>query len=203
MELDEIIVSLYNRGLIKFGEFVLSSGKKSPYYIDLRILPSYPDLYSKLMDKVIEMIRDINFDVVVGIETSGILHAAYLGCRINKPIAYVRKKAKEYGTKSAVEGVVQGRKVLLIDDVATTGNTLLNAVNAIRNAGGFIEYAIVMVDRMEGARERLRKVNVELKSVLSIDKIIKVLRRRNLIEKDILDKIIAYCKREGISLNEN
>ena len=194
MDLNDIIVELFKHGMIKFGEFTLTSGKKSPYYIDLRILPSYVDLYNKLMSILVEYIRELNilFDMVAGIETAGIVHATYIGCLLNKPIAYVRKKRKEHGTQRLVEGIVNNKTILLIDDVATTGSSLEYGITILRQHGAFVRDVIVIVDRLEGARDRLDKLGVRLHSLMDAYKIINVLLENNLIDRKVYDTVINY-----------
>lgn len=198
MVLEDIVLEMYRHGLIKFGEFILTSGKKSPYYIDLRILPSYPRLYRMVMDKVVDIASRLSFDVVAGVATAGIVHAAYLGCLMGKPMAYVRKKPKEHGTRSLVEGVVEKRRVLLVDDVATTGGSLSRAVDVLRGAGAVVEDAVVIVDRLEGARLRLKEKGVELHSVLTVLDIINVLKSRRLLSDSLYSVVEEYLRRESV-----
>jgi len=192
MDLENIIVEMYRRGMIKFGRFILSSGKESPYYIDLRILPSFPDLYRNIMEYMVKLASRIDYDVIAGIETSGIVHAAYLGCLLNKPIAYIRKKPKGHGTRSLVEGLINGRRILLIDDVVTTGNTLVKAVKSIRDNGGIIEDAIVIIDRCEGASKRLADYGVRLQYILSSDLIIDTLLKQGVIDEETYMRVKMY-----------
>jgi len=194
MDLEDIIVEMYRRGMIKFGRFLLSSGKESPYYIDLRILPSFPDLYRNIMEYMVKLANRIDYDVIAGIETSGIVHAAYLGCLLNKPIAYIRKKPKGHGTKSLVEGLINGRRVLLIDDVVTTGNTLIKAIKSIRDNGGIIEDALVIIDRCEGASERLVDYGVRLQYILSSDLIMNTLLKHEVIDEETYMRVKMYME---------
>lgn len=192
--LKKIIITLYRKQMIKFGEYILSSGRKSPYYIDLRILPSYPQLHRRIIYELANMIRNsrVKYDVIIGIETSGIIHASYLGCLMKKPIAYVRKKIKDYGTKNIVEGIIENKHVVLIDDVSTTGNTLYNAIKVLRENKAIVEKAYVIIDRCEGAREKLLSLNIELKPLITIYDILEVLDKENLVEKHMLEKIMNY-----------
>jgi len=196
---EEIIVSLYKNGLFKIGTFKLTSGKISPYYLDLRVLPSYPNLYRKFMNLAVELLKNMNikFDAIAGIETAGIVHASYLGCLLDKPIIYIRKKPKEHGTKKLVEGIIHGKQVLLVDDVATTGGSLEHGVKAIISEGGLVRHALVLIDRLEGASQRLRKYGVELLSVLKIDEIIEVLKCNNLLSSRELELIKQYREKEA------
>lgn len=194
MERGDIILEMYRRGMIKFGRFILTSGRESPYYIDLRILPSYPKLYRSVMEELAGIAENIDYDVVAGIETSGIVHASYLGCMLSKPIAYVRKKPKGHGTRSLVEGLVEDRRVLLVDDVVTTGNTLINAVKSIEACGGRVVATLVIIDRCEGAVERLARHGIKLYYLYTSEKIIEYLFSRGLINVEYYKRVKEYME---------
>lgn len=201
MNMEDIIKEMYLKKIITFGKYKLSSGRISPFYINLRTLPSYPDLFKKLMNKLVNYIEtnSIEFEVVVGIETSGIVYATYLGCLMNKSIAYIRKKKKEHGLKNLVEGIVENKKVIIVDDVSTTGSTIYSAVLTIRENNGLVSNALVIIDRMEGAYEKLREINTELRSLLSIKTIIKTLVKHRLISSEEIREVINYYRELGYS----
>lgn len=194
MERGDIIIEMYRRGMIKFGRFILTSGRESPYYIDLRILPSYPKLYRNVMEELAEIAENIDYDVVAGIETSGIVHASYLGCMLGKPIAYVRKKPKGHGTRILVEGLVEDRRVLLVDDVVTTGNTLINAVKSIEACGGRVVATLVIIDRCEGAVERMARHGIKLYYLYTSEKIIEYLFSHGLINVEYYKRVKEYME---------
>lgn len=115
------------------------SGIISPVYVDNRKLPFYPTSWEIILDSFLKLIKDqkLEFDVVAGIESAGIPHSAALGLKLSKPSVFIRKKVKDHGTKSMIEGgSVAGKKVLLIEDHVTTGGSSLAGVEAIRNEGG-------------------------------------------------------------------
>lgn len=199
MNIEDIIKEMYMKKIIIFGEYRLSSGRKSPFYINLRILPSYPELFREVMNKLVNYINNnsIEFEVITGIETSGIIYASYLGCLMNKPIAYIRKKKKEHGLRKLIEGIVEYKKVLLVDDVSTTGSTIYSAVEIIRENNGLVDNALVIIDRMEGAVEKLREINVELKSLLDIEIVVKTLVKQKLLSSEEYLKIINYYREHG------
>ena len=121
----EFATFLYQNGAIKFGNFKLSSGKESPYYIDLRLVPSFPHQFRKmiktLQNAIAEKIGFENFDCIASVPSSGLVIASALAIEIVKPLIYIRQKPKEYGTENIIEGKIsKGTRVLLVDDVATT-----------------------------------------------------------------------------------
>jgi len=117
--------------------FTWVSGIVSPIYCDNRVLISYPDAVSVIVLAFKELVENMKFDIIAGVATSGIPWAAFLAYELDKPMIYVRKEAKAHGTKSQIEGVMKkGQKVLLVEDLVSTGKSSLEAVNAIRKEGG-------------------------------------------------------------------
>ena len=124
------------------------SGIISPVYVDNRTIPFYPDKWRQVIDGFRETIasQNIDFDVVAGIAVGGVPHSAALGYAMGKPSVFVRKEAKEYGLQNRVEGGdVTGRRVLLVEDLVTTGGSSLSGISALRESGAIIEHCIVIV----------------------------------------------------------
>jgi len=183
------------RKIILFGDFKLTSGLVSPYYIDLRSVYSYPDLFKEIIDYYIFKIDDFkdDVDVIAGIESGSIAIAAVLGYILDKPMIYIRKEPKKIGMMKLIEGVLnEGDKVVIVDDVATTGGSIARGVKAIREAGGYIDKAIVFIDRLQGARENLSRIGVKLYSILDIKDVLNILYRDGLISPETRDKILNY-----------
>ena len=192
---DELARELFEKGCIAFGEFTLSAGGKSPYYIDLRRIPSYPELYDKVTDLYVDLLHKLDFDKVVGIATAGIPIAALTAYKLNKPFLYVRKEAKDYGLQKQIEGVLErGDKVVVVDDVITTGSNIIRAVDAIRSAGAVVNKAVVLVDREQGGSEALRKLNVELLSIVKASQLVESLHNLKLIDDKTYHNVMAYIR---------
>ncbi|RLI05306.1 orotate phosphoribosyltransferase [Candidatus Bathyarchaeota archaeon] len=194
----EISTALVDFGTIKFGEFKLTSGKESTYYIDLRTIPSHPDLFQKIVKIYTKKAEEIglnNFDVVAGIPTSGMIYASILAYNLQKPFIYVRKETKDWGEKRKIEGKMEkGDKVLLVDDLITTGKSIVEAVQTIRKEGGEVNHALVLIDREEGGRERLKKEKVELHCFLRIREALNFLIEEGKLNEAEYNKIIQQIK---------
>ena len=151
---------------------MLSSGRRSDIYVDLRLVPGIPRLYRLALALLYaEAYRVLDtIDLIVGVATGGVPWASGLALLSGLPSGYVRKERKGHGTGRSVEAPGPGR-ALLVDDVATTGGSLARAVEALRREGYEVGHALVLVDRGEGAREKLDGLGVELMSVLTLDMI--------------------------------
>ena len=190
----EFAIFLFKNNIIKFGNFTLSSGKKSSYYIDLRLVPSFPHQFRKMIKNlqklIIEKIGLDNFDSLVSIPTGGLIIGSALAIETVKPLIYVRNKPKDYGTAKSIEGkILSDMRVMMIDDIATTGTSVLNGIKQLRAEGLSISNACVIINRLEGADKILNSVGVTLHQLTDILKITEILFHEKLIGKDILEKI--------------
>src|SRR5208282_2910330 len=172
--------------------FKLSSGILSPYYIYLRLIPSDPEAFKKIIDfystkpqgELLE--RSIR---LVGIPTAGIAFASVLAFNHRKPFLYVRREAKGYGGGRKLEGLLfPGERVLLLD-VVTSGSNPISAVEAIRAEGGVVEDAVVLLDRQQGGVGNLMKIGVTLHSFATISEVCKVLLTNGVIEEAQFNQI--------------
>jgi orotate phosphoribosyltransferase len=196
----EISKVLDRIGALKFGAFKLTSGKMSPYYIDLRIIPSFPDAFEKICDCFVKFIRSEigtgKVDRIAGIPVAGIPFASVVAFNLKKPFLYVRKGARFHGRERRIEGIIApGNRVLLMDDLVTTGLSLQKAAKAIMAEGGVVTDAVVLIDRQEGGREKLAKTGVKLHALLNITEIVSTLHELGTIDQDQLKTIMKQVKK--------
>lgn len=190
----EFATFLHEKGIIRFGDFTLASGKKSSYYVDLRIVPSFPHQFRHMIKHLQNTISDEvgldNFDAIASVPTGGLVIASALALETVKPLVYVRSQAKSYGTGKLVEGIVsKGMKILVVDDVATTGGSVINGIRELKKEGAIITDAYVIVNRLEGAQESLKQENVKMHHMLDVLSIAKTLADAKLIDESILDRV--------------
>jgi orotate phosphoribosyltransferase len=200
-EKSELSQILNRIGAMKFGTFKLTSGRVSPYYIDLRIIPSFPDAFQKVCDLYIKLLeKDLgveNFDRIAGIPTAGMPFASVIAYHLKKPFIYIRSKVKLHGRERRIEGVIMpGNRVLLVDDLVTTGLSLRKAAKNIRAEGGVVSDALVMLDREEGGKERLLKDNIKLHYLLTASEAATKLYELGTIEEDQLKTILKQTKKK-------
>ncbi len=192
-ELSRILVKT---GATKFGLFKLSSGKLSPYYIDLRMIPGDP----KALETVIEIYETMarskigvtSFDRIAGVPTAGVPYASILAYTLSKPFLYVRRETKTHGGERRVEGqLFPGERVVLVDDLITTGKNTLQAAEAIRAEGGQVEDVIVLIDRQEGGAAALAQAQLKLCAFTTVTRIARRLHESGVIEDDQYKAILA------------
>jgi orotate phosphoribosyltransferase len=153
-------------GALQFGTYTLPDGRVSSYYINLRGLPSYPGVYRLVVDAMVGLESKVapKADALCGVPVTGLAIAAPVAVALNKPLVYTLtlKQANE----RVVEGEVRpGWNVAVLDDLVTSGKTILSASKAIEQEGGEATSALVLIDRLEGAREKLSKQGISLHSV--------------------------------------
>jgi orotate phosphoribosyltransferase len=188
-------------GALKFGAFKLTSGKMSPYYIDLRIVPSFPDAFQRICDLYVKLIKsDVganNFDRIAGIPTAGIPFASLTAYHLSKPFLYIRPRERLHGRERRVEGIVMpGDRVLLMDDLVTSGGSLRRAAAAIRTEGGVVMDAVVLLDREEGGEEKLAKDDVKLHYLLRTSETAEKLYEIGAITEDQLNIMLKQVKKK-------
>ena len=190
----EFTTFLYKNDIIKFGDFTLASGKKSSYYIDLRLVASFPHIFrimTKNLQKLVSEKTGLdNFDSLVAVPTGGLVVTSALAIETVKPLIYVRNKPKEHGTTKSIEGKISsGMKVVMIDDVVTTGTSVLNGIKQLKEAGLSISDLYVIINRLEGADKVLGDIGIQTHQLTDILEITNVLFQEKLVSEEIFEKI--------------
>lgn len=196
----EICKILNKIGALQFGAFKLTSGKISPYYIDLRIVPSFPDAFQKICSFYVNFIKEEisvkNFERIAGIPVAGIPFASLIAYNLKKPFLYIRKGVRLHGRQRRIEGIIApGDRVLLIDDLITTGLSLKKAAKAIMAEGGVTTEVAVLLDREEGGREKLEENGIKLHALLKMSEIADKLCEIGAIDEAQLKTILKQIKK--------
>lgn len=149
------------------GEFVLRSGQVSSEYFDKYLFESEPGLLSRVVARMVPLVPP-STDLLGGLELGGVPLATMLSQRTGLPVLFVRKRAKEYGTRKLAEGPPPaGRQVTLVEDVVTTGGAVRDAATALRQAGAEVGVVVCAIDRSPGPGSPLADVGLELRAVLT------------------------------------
>ena len=165
----ELIQSLTEINVIKFGEFTLRSGVISSIYIDLRSIIAYPEILRQVANTLWDCVKDLKPALLCGVPYTALPIATCISLDQNLPMVICRKEAKDYGTKKQVEGVFKkGQNCLIIEDVVTTAGSVLKTIEVLEQQGLQVTDVVVLVDRQEGGREILEKKGYRLHSIFSL-----------------------------------
>lgn len=172
-----LINDLFAIQALKFGEFKLKSGALSPFYVDLRVIISYPKILHAIASRILDVLAPLTFQRVAGIPYAGLPIATAVSLVGNYPMIYARKEAKDYGTKRVIEGKFSpGETVVLIDDVITDGASKFEAAEPLLQAGLVVKDFAIFLDREQGGADRLREKGYALHSALRISDVLAHLR---------------------------
>jgi len=190
---EDIILFLFDRNAIKIGNFTLSSGRKSRFYLDLRILQSYPMYFRKTISLMKYLIHSEigldSFDYLCSVPTSGTVFGSALSYELFKPHIYVRKDMKTYGMQKKIEGALNpNSKILFVDDVITTGHSILKGIESV-SYDSVIRGIVVLVDRQQGSQDLFDQFSLKIKSAIPILRIIKILNDNDRIDKNDYNNI--------------
>jgi len=160
-----LVEALLAADAVRFGEFELSHGGTSSYYVDKYRFETDPEALATVAGAFAERVTD---ERLAGVALGAVPLAAATSVETGLPYVIVRKQAKEYGTGNRIEGdLPEGEEVVVLEDVATTGQSAADAVEALREAGAEVRRVLVVVDREEGARETLADIDVELQALVT------------------------------------
>ena len=183
--LTTIADDLLSAGCIKFGDFTLKSGLKSPIYIDLRMIISHPKLLEQIGAAYLPLLKTLIIDRIAGLPYAAIPIATAISLQGGYPMIYPRKEVKTYGTKAEIEGEYHaGETVVIIDDLATTGGSKFEAIEKLTGAGLVVRDVVVLIDRQSGAKESLAQAGYTLHAVLTIAQLLDYWESTGKVDKD-------------------
>jgi orotate phosphoribosyltransferase len=159
MPLGELIRRFKEVGALRFGDFILSSGKKSSVYVDVKHACTFPDILEEIANQMTQKLRGSEFDRIACVELGGVPLAVALSLKTGKPYVIFRKARKDYGVESDSVGEVNaGERVVVVEDVTTTGSSAASVVERVEKRGGRVIAVLTVVDRMEGAGQKLENL---------------------------------------------
>ena len=165
--------------------FVWASGLLAPLYCDNRLIISYPEARTRVVDAFVEELADVEIDAVVGVPTAGLAYAAWVADRLGLPMAYARSKPKGHGRRNQVEGHLEpGSRVVIIEDLVATGESSLVVADAVRKVTGVVPVQVMAIVAygLKGVKDLYAAQGMELKTLTTFDTLLQVGLERRLIK---------------------
>jgi orotate phosphoribosyltransferase len=172
MEKNQLIESLKNCKAIKFGKFKLTSGSISDYYIDIKKASTDPIILEIIAKEISKYSK--NYDLIAGMELGAVPLIVALSLQTKIPFVIIRKTKRNHGTSKQIEGKnVENKKVLIIEDVTTSGGSVIETINILKNEKAILDKVIVIVDRESGARKKIEELDLTFIPLLTVNEIMK------------------------------
>ncbi|KAA0130513.1 orotate phosphoribosyltransferase [Chryseobacterium sp. SN22] len=199
----EFFLECYKLGIIKFGRFTLKSGIESPFYVDLRPLASDPKILKNLANYLLDMLPLDNFDLICGVPYAALPMATAMSLESYIPLIIKRKEAKNYGTKKLIEGIYQkGQNCLLVEDVITSGKSLIETIAEVEQEDIKVADIIVVLDREQGGKELLESRGYRVHTLFNISEVCEILKENGELSDDEIKRIQDFLQGNHIQFEE-
>lgn len=197
--ISQIADGLLAAGCVRFGQFTLKSGLISPIYLDLRRLIGYPDLLRRVAGAYIPILKSLSFTRLAALPYAALPIGTAISLQGGWPLLYPRKETKEYGTKAEIEGGFSaGERVVVIDDLATTGGSKFEAIDKLSAAGLRVEDVVVLIDRQSGAKEALAERGFRLHAVFTLSDLLDYWESAEKVPADQIEQTRQFIERSQL-----
>lgn len=188
-----LVLTLFDIGAVRFGTFLLHSGKTSPIYIDLRLLASYPEALRQTAVVFSQILADLSFDLIAATPLAGLPIGTAIALEMNVPLVYPRTSSKSYGTGKQIEGKWSvGQTAVVVDDLITSGDSLLQGIAFLKASGLRVTDAVVLIDRDQGGRETLAQQGYSLHSAVALGRLLAILEHNERITSAQRARVLRY-----------
>ncbi|CAG9812390.1 unnamed protein product [Phaedon cochleariae] len=193
-KLKQFAKDLFAIDAIKFGEYKTKVGVMTPVYCDLRVIVSYPRTMETLADLLVTYLENISrFDLLCGVPYTALPIATAMSLKTSIPMVMRRKEAKDYGTKKLIEGIFkEGQNCLIVEDVVTSGSSILETVKDLNGAGIKCTDAVVLLNREQGGSEFLKNNGIQMHSLLSMTQLMEYLHEAGCVDDAMVEKVKKY-----------
>ena len=199
----EFFLECYKLGIIKFGRFTLKSGIESPFYVDLRPLASDPKILKNLANYLLEMLPLDNFDLICGVPYAALPMATAMSLESYIPLIIKRKEAKSYGTKKLIEGIYEkGQNCLLVEDVITSGKSLIETIAEVENEDLKVADIVVVLDREQGGKQLLESKGFKVHTLFNISEVCEILQEEGQLSDEEVKRIQDFLQGNVVQFEE-
>lgn len=203
MNKQQLVLELFEIGVLQFGSFTLKSGLQSPFYLDFRRIISYPELQKAISEQLWAIAEPLPFDHLCGVPYAALSLASTMSVMHGKPLIIKRKEAKGHGTKKTVEGIFERRqRCIVVDDVISSGISMIETLEALEKEGLIIEHILAIVDRMQGGAPTLEKHGYRVHSLFTMQEVLDILKAAGKINQAMYDETIAFVLGNQINFEQ-
>ncbi|XP_059056004.1 uridine 5'-monophosphate synthase-like [Achroia grisella] len=193
--LEELAVKLYDAGAVQLGDIEAMNGRWTPVYFDFRVIVSHPQIMMAVAEHLQNLATEINHDILCGVPYAALPLAAVMSINTNTPMIMKRKETKLYATKKTIEGVyTKNQNCLVVEDVVTSGGSLLETISSLRDAGLKVTHAVVVLNREQGGASVLKANGVELRPLFDLTKLAQILSDAGRFSHETVNIITEHIK---------
>ncbi|KAL0811673.1 hypothetical protein ABMA28_009121 [Loxostege sticticalis] len=204
MSLQELAVQLFDAGAVRLGDIEAKIGRRTPVYFDLRVVVSHPRVMAAVAEHLQRLASEISHDLLCGVPYAALPFTAVMSVNTEVPMIMKRKETKLYATRKLIEGVYhKNQTCLIVEDVVTSGGSLLETVRTLRDEQLNVTHAVVVLDREQGGASVLKANGVELRSLFTLKNLIKILRDAGRITDDTVEIISDHIKVCQFGMKDN